>query len=251
MEDFNALKLSLICIGLALFFIAERLFPYAPTRTIKHDVKNVSFAVISAIVSRFWIVPITGLSLYLNWGITIHLPWYLEIPFYFILLDFWLYMWHRLMHQSKFLWRFHQVHHCDLSLDSTSALRFHFMELAFSALFRGSLLIFIHIPLEIVFIYEGLVFFFAAFHHSNIKLVKPLEKPLSKFWITPSLHWMHHHAVRQDTNSNYGVTTTLWDKLFGTYNTRKRSTDMKQGIEGTAPQDFTFIELQLLPFKRK
>jgi hypothetical protein len=44
----------------------------------------------------------------------------------FLLLDYTLYLWHRLNHRAPFLWRFHAVHHVDLDLDSTTGLRFHF-----------------------------------------------------------------------------------------------------------------------------
>ncbi|HLM62271.1 MAG TPA: hypothetical protein VK308_15815 [Pyrinomonadaceae bacterium] len=44
------------------------------------------------------------------------LPRLLEAILALILLDYTLYLWHVLTHKSKFLWRFHQVHHADLDL---------------------------------------------------------------------------------------------------------------------------------------
>ncbi len=45
-----------------------------------------------------------------------------------LLLDFWIYWWHRFNHRLPLLWRFHQVHHLDQWLDVTSAVRFQFGE---------------------------------------------------------------------------------------------------------------------------
>jgi sterol desaturase/sphingolipid hydroxylase (fatty acid hydroxylase superfamily) len=35
-----------------------------------------------------------------------------------------MYVWHRLNHRVPWLWRFHLVHHTDLDLDVSTALRF-------------------------------------------------------------------------------------------------------------------------------
>ena len=66
------------------------------------------------------------------------LPRALRIVLGFLLLDYTLYVWHRLNHRTPFLWRFHAVHHIDLDLDSTTGLRFHFGELALAAGFRAA-----------------------------------------------------------------------------------------------------------------
>lgn len=47
------------------------------------------------------------------------------------LLDYTLYLWHVISHKIPLLWRFHIVHHIDLDLDASTALRFHFGEMAF------------------------------------------------------------------------------------------------------------------------
>lgn len=53
------------------------------------------------------------------------LPLWLETTLAVVLLDYSLYAWHVLEHRSRPLWRFHAVHHVDLDLDPSTALRFH------------------------------------------------------------------------------------------------------------------------------
>src|SRR5919197_148395 len=65
------------------------------------------------------------------------LPLWLEVPLAVALMDYTLYLWHVLTHKVPFLWRFHQVHHVDLDLDASTALRFHFAELAISVPWRA------------------------------------------------------------------------------------------------------------------
>ena len=55
----------------------------------------------------------------------------------FLLLDLSFYYWHRANHGWPFLWRFHNVHHVDPDLDISTSVRFHFLEIAFSAAFRA------------------------------------------------------------------------------------------------------------------
>ena len=35
--------------------------------------------------------------------------------------------------------------------------------------------------------------------------------------MTPSMHRVHHSPEPHQTNSNYGVVFSFWDRLFGTY----------------------------------
>ena len=58
------------------------------------------------------------------------LPVWLEVPLAFMALDYTLYLWHALNHRVRFLWRFHQPHHSDRDMDASTALRFHFGEVA-------------------------------------------------------------------------------------------------------------------------
>ena len=62
-------------------------------------------------------------------------PWSVIVAI--ILLDYTLWWWHWANHMLPILWRFHLVHHVDLDLDSSTALRFHFGELGLSILYRA------------------------------------------------------------------------------------------------------------------
>ncbi|MFZ3376301.1 MAG: sterol desaturase family protein [Chthoniobacterales bacterium] len=63
------------------------------------------------------------------------LPAPLEFAFSFLLMDLASYYWHIVNHRVPFLWRFHNVHHIDPDLDASTDFRFHFGEVAMSAVF--------------------------------------------------------------------------------------------------------------------
>ena len=164
-----------------------------------------------------------------------------------LLLDFLIYWWHRANHRVPLLWRFHEVHHLDRFLDTTSALRFHFGEVLLSALARAGVILLLGFPFASVLVFEVLVLFAAVFHHSNLKLPPGLERALSRLVITPSIHWVHHHARRVDTDSNYGTIFSFWDPLFGTRSAKQRDRAMPIGTEGRAEESLPALLLH--PFR--
>jgi sterol desaturase/sphingolipid hydroxylase (fatty acid hydroxylase superfamily) len=164
-----------------------------------------------------------------------------------LLLDFWIYWWHRANHELPWLWRFHGVHHLDETLDTTTALRFHFGEVALSTGARAVVIVLLDIPLASVVVFEALVLACAIFHHSDARLPAGLERALSRMVVTPSIHWVHHHALRADTDSNYGTIFSFWDPLFGSRSRRRRTPGMKIGVE--RQRDQPFLPLLAAPFR--
>lgn len=115
-----------------------------------------------------------------------------------------------------------------------------------SAASRAGVIFLLGIPFFSVIVFETLVLLRALFHHSNLRVYARLEDWLSCLIITPSIHWGHHHAVRQDTDSNYGTTFSFWDRIFGSSSTTQRWLEMPIGVERTAER--TFFGLLIRPF---
>ncbi len=166
-----------------------------------------------------------------------------------LLLDLFIYAWHRANHVVPVLWRFHQVHHFDRHLDTTSAVRFHFGEVVLSAIMRGLYVGLMDIPLTSVLVFEAVVLLCSIFHHSNARLPSGVERALSMVIITPGIHWVHHHAVRKDTDSNYGTLFSFWDRLFGSRSKTTRWAEMPIGLEGEAT-DKSLVGLLLAPLQK-
>ncbi len=237
-ESVLALKGVAAGAWLALLFAAERLhpavaFPDGRGWALVRPARNLAFLIISAAVSLAIVVPVSrwaaGLELGLRPGFARAGP---GLVFDLLLLDFLIYWWHRANHRIAFLWRFHEVHHLDRFLDVTTAVRFHFGEVILSALARAGVIALFAMPLSSVLAFEALILAGAAFHHSNLKLSPRLEKVLSWFVVTPSIHWVHHHRVQRDTDSNYATILSLWDRVFGSRSPTRRTPEMEIGVEG-------------------
>jgi len=163
-----------------------------------------------------------------------------------VLLDFLIYWWHLANHRIPLLWRFHEVHHLDRFLDTTSALRFHFGEVLLSALARAAVILMLGFPFTSTLVFETLLLIATLFHHSNLRLPAGFERALSLVIITPSIHWVHHHARRSDTDSNYGSIFSFWDRIFASQSPTRRSPDMTIGVEGLPERPL--IHLIFRPF---
>ncbi len=218
--------------------------------TFKRWLKNIGFWPINTIVSLIFILPLTYYATEHHlWTRpeTFNMSWLILIDI--LIIDCFMYWWHRTVHEVPFFWRFHQVHHLDKTLDVTSAVRFHFGEIVFATLFRCILILIFSIPFSAVLIFEVILMVCNLFHHSNVKLNPTVEKYLSKIIVTPSIHWVHHHAIQKDTDSNYASFFSFWDILFKTHSQTIRTPSMKIGIIGEA-KDYSFWQLLLLPFKK-
>jgi len=165
-----------------------------------------------------------------------------------ILLDYALYIWHVLTHKVPQLWRFHLVHHIDLDLDTSTAVRFHFGEMLLSIPWRLAQIRLAGASPLAVSIWQTFLLASILFHHSNVRLPVRLERVLSFMIMTPRLHGTHHEARREHANSNWSSGFTIWDLLHGTYKWREA-----QGTTGVpAYQDIKDVTLPrciLLPFE--
>ncbi|MCA1661291.1 MAG: sterol desaturase family protein [Novosphingobium sp.] len=134
-----------------------------------------------------------------------------------LLMDYTIYLWHVATHKAPFLWRFHLVHHIDLDLDTTTALRFHAADMAISAPFRAAQVAAIGVSRRALRIWQGWFFLSILFHHSNLRLPERFERLLARFVTTPRMHGIHHSAVQGETESNWSSGFAFWDHLHRTF----------------------------------
>jgi sterol desaturase/sphingolipid hydroxylase (fatty acid hydroxylase superfamily) len=251
-QQFLAWKGVAVGAWFALFFIAERWRPAASPRLAEpswHRLsRNIALWAGNAVLSLLVVVPASAWAAAqaLDWRPT----WWRAaggLVADLLLLDFLIYWWHRANHEVPLLWRFHAVHHLDRFLDTTSAVRFHVGEVLLSALARAGVIALLAIPLSSVLAFEALVLMAAIFHHSNLRLPPALERALSWLVVTPSIHWVHHHRLRADTDSNYSTILSLWDRLFASRSPHTRSPEMPIGVE--AREEEAVLGLLAAPFR--
>ncbi len=169
-----------------------------------------------------------------------------------ILLDLTIYGQHVLAHKLPLLWKLHQVHHTDLVYDTTTGVRFHPLEIFFSLGVKVVAVFIIGADPSVVILFEIILNTCAVFNHANVNLPLSIDKQLRKIVVTPDMHRVHHSVYRNETDSNYGFSISIWDRIFGTYNDQPKDghINMKIGLEyARKNEDVNFKELILFPFK--
>jgi sterol desaturase/sphingolipid hydroxylase (fatty acid hydroxylase superfamily) len=179
-------------------------------------------------------------------------PSILEIVIGIVLLDYTLWWWHWANHRVPVLWRFHLVHHADLDMDSSTALRFHFGELSLSLLYRAGQIVIIGAGAGTLWIWQTVLFAAILFHHGNIRLPLAAERVLVRFVVTPRMHAIHHSDRQDETDSNWSSILSVWDVLHRTLTLGVPQREIRIGVPAYRdPADTGFWKINGMPFVRQ
>lgn len=160
-----------------------------------------------------------------GWGLFNALAWpaALEVLLCVLVLDLLIWMQHLVTHKVPLLWRIHRVHHTDRDIDVTTAIRFHPLEIALSMGLKISAVYVLGAPAIAVILFEILLNGMAMFNHANLALPPQIDAAFRLVIVTPDMHRIHHSIHRDEHDSNFGFSLSLWDRFFGTYRPSPRS----------------------------
>jgi sterol desaturase/sphingolipid hydroxylase (fatty acid hydroxylase superfamily) len=167
----------------------------------------------------------------------------------FLIIDLYMYVWHRLMHSFQLTWRFHQVHHTEMSMNTSTAYRFHTIEVILSNVPKLFLIWLLGIKPNYLLFYEITLAIELVFHHSNWAIHWKLDKFLSYFIVTPNIHRLHHSQSFPDTQCNYASFLTIWDKVFDTHSYPKYPEKLQLGLT-EYNNHLNIINLIFLPLRK-
>lgn len=182
------------------------------------------------------------------------LPFWLSVVLTVVLLDFVIYLQHRLFHAVPIFWRLHRMHHTDLDLDVTSGNRFHPIEILVSMVIKLAVVAFLGAPATGVLMFEVLLNATSQFNHGNIRIPLSLDRLLRLLLVTPDMHRVHHSVIPRETDSNFGFNLPWWDRLCGTYRPQPEAGHLGMTIglrEYRDPGQLTLGKLLLQPFRRR
>ncbi len=246
----------IIIVFLTLFMTLETLYPFLAQSKYRkkqrwHNTGNllVSFALnaaLSGVVSYCLTVATNN-----QFGLLYHLnmPFSVALISGVLLCDLNGYIAHRLYHKVPLFWRFHRVHHSDVELDASSALRMHPFEFIFQATTQATVLPLLGVSNSSFVIYVAFSLPLFIINHANIKFPNWYEKYVSLLFITPNWHRVHHSSKQIETDSNYADVFTLWDRIFSTHKSQKPE-EITFGLETLRKKESqTFWGMLLTPFK--
>jgi sterol desaturase/sphingolipid hydroxylase (fatty acid hydroxylase superfamily) len=180
------------------------------------------------------------------------LPRPVAVALIVVLLDYTLWIWHRVNHVVPFFWRFHLVHHVDRDMDASTAFRFHFGEQALSVGYRILQVAVLGADPLSLWIWHGLLSVSVVFHHSNSRLPLGLERVLCRVIVTPRMHGIHHSNYRNEANGNWSSFLSVWDYLHGTVLLSVPQDSIEVGVPAyEREEDVTIGEILAMPFRRQ
>jgi sterol desaturase/sphingolipid hydroxylase (fatty acid hydroxylase superfamily) len=220
-----------MAIGLVFLsaYIAEHLFPQRKELlSERHDLKNIGVGLVNllfTLASGYYLqkLIIYTLTHHIGFDGFTKLPVAVSLIFQILIIDLFGYWWHRINHSVSLFWKFHKFHHEDESMNTTTAVRFHTMELFFAVVAKAMVFPLIGITVT-GFVAYGILFFpVVLLVHSNIRISESTDLLFRKLFVSPNMHRIHHSNVIVETDSNYGSVFSFWDMIFRSYKKKSKS----------------------------
>jgi sterol desaturase/sphingolipid hydroxylase (fatty acid hydroxylase superfamily) len=256
----EAIKIGLIFGGLIFFLILELIIPYRENSIskIRRWMNNLTLGIINIIfyevVVASLLVTTASFVAKENIGLMnlVEIPTWLKIVDTIVFMDLMFYFLHILIHRIPLLWRFHRVHHTDLDVDVSTAMRFHLIEVFFRSLAGVGMIYFIGADPVGVFVFECLFLFSFFFQHSGIKLPRQIENLYWILFVPPPMHRIHHSVDLEERNTNFGGIFSIWDRIFGTLLTGVNQDQIWMGVDGHIQEKkLEIYHLLWMPFTPK
>lgn len=243
----------LLLLATIISFLAEWLVPYESDwnrdhgdgrRDIVHAVVNEVFNALSVSLLPTIVAFVPGFNAWpSDW------PMWGQLLLAITIADCGLTLVHYASHIYPVLWRFHAVHHSVKRMYGFNGLMKHPLHQAIETLGGTFPLILMGVPLDIAALLAFAVAIQLLLQHSNVDVkIGPLRYVLA---LSP-LHRFHHIKWQIEGDVNFGLFTTIWDRLLGTavYDPERRfsSNDLGIGKEPEYPKSY-FAQL-MQPFKQ-
>jgi len=210
----------LIVVGAGIIIALERRFPYDRGQRLLREgfwndliwyflIQSYVLAMLIAQLVR-WVDAGTGLS---HMGLVSAWPLAVQVVFFLVLHDLYIYWFHRLQHHSPVLWRIHEAHHSAKTVDWLSGSRSHSLEILINQSIELGAIVLLGGAPEVLLIKGAFSAVWGMYIHSNIDVRSGW---LQRIINGPEAHRWHHSADATDGSFNFGTKLAIWDWLFGT-----------------------------------
>ncbi|MBS1518601.1 MAG: sterol desaturase family protein [Bacteroidetes bacterium] len=251
--------LSLIIISAAavLMVVLEKLFPYTKGQRIFREGFFNDIIMYSIVQSYLLGLIIFG---FLNWvkfntdlyrySLIGDWPVWLQVLFFVITHDFYIYWFHRWQHNNRFLWRTHEAHHSPKTVDWLSGARSHSLEILINQSVEFAPIILLGAAPEVA-IYKGMISaVWGMFIHSNIDVrLGRLQYLING----PEMHrWHHSDDGGKEYQNNFGTKFAVWDWIFGTafFPDPEKRKPLRFGLSDTPEYPLSIEEEEITKFHK-
>lgn len=245
------LLIPLLIAAIAIAFAAERIAPYEPVwnldrgdlgRDTLHAIVNEGSAALSVAAVPLLAGLSPGAGVWPE-----HWPLWAQLALAILIADVGITLAHHTSHKWAPLWRLHAVHHSVTRLYGLNGLMKHPLHQAVETAAGTFPLLLIGLPMDIA----ALLGFSAAIQvmlqHVNMDL---RVGPLVHLWAVAPAHRHHHLASATDGDVNFGLFTSLTNRLLGTFVIdRPAPRDGQLGVTDRPDYPRTYLRQLAEPFR--
>jgi len=223
MSQSNLLITTSIILALwaVIIILWERMAPYRKGLPLFREgfwVDLVWYTIIQSFVMKivifdYIILPIQHHFDWSQWQGISRWPLWLQVSFFFVTHDLYIYLFHRFQHSNKYFWRIHEAHHSGKEVDFLSGSRSHVLEILINQTVEFGPIILLGASPEVVPIKALIDSMYGMFIHANINVRMGKWKYIFN---SPELHLWHHANYREVFHANFATKLSVWDYLFGT-----------------------------------
>jgi sterol desaturase/sphingolipid hydroxylase (fatty acid hydroxylase superfamily) len=172
-------------------------------------------------------------------------PVLLQVFFFFVTHDFYIYCFHRLQHHSKYLWRTHEAHHSVPDVDWLAGTRSHALEILINQTIEFAPIALLGAAPEVAIIKATLDAVWGMYIHSNVGV---RSGRLQYVINGPEMHRWHHARELAERNRNFGTKLAIWDWIFKTAYLPPEK-PRAYGLAGDEPYPEGFFGQQVAAFR--
>lgn len=173
------------------------------------------------------------------------------------------YLYHRMQHAVPILWELHKVHHSAQVMIGVTKDRVHPIDEIMNRWWDGLLpglcfgiwLFFALDPVEItvfglnVYMLRNTILMMDFVRHTHLKL--SYGRHLNAVLLSPHYHQLHHSIAEWHWDKNFGLTLSIWDRLFGTLVIPEKDEDFSFGLtDGEHDEYQSLYKLHVIPLRK-
>lgn len=241
MKSYEIISYSIIIAAAIFLIILERIFPYNRGQKIFREGFFNDFAlytiaqsyILGILIFVFIIRFIDDSAQLSRLQLFTNLPIWLQLIFFTITHDIYIYWMHRWQHKNKYLWRLHEAHHSPKKVDWLSGSRSHAFEILINQTIEFLPIVLLGSPPEVI-AYKGVISgVWGMYIHSNINVKTGW---LQKIINGPEMHRIHH-TTGKGRNRNFATKFAIWDWVFGTALLPQEKAD-EYGLKTYFPENY-------------
>jgi len=238
----EASSMVIIASSAIIFIILERIFPYNSGQRILRqgffdDLALYTIAqsyILGILIFNYIIHFIDTTSGISRLHLFANVPIWIQLIFFTITHDFYIYWMHRWQHKNKWLWRIHEAHHSPQKVDWLSGSRSHALEILINQSIEFLPIVLLGSPPEVI-AYKGIISaLWGMYIHSNLNIHSGRFQLLIN---GPEMHrW--HHTTGKGRNRNFSTKLAIWDWIFGTSYLPENERAEKYGLLSPFPAHY-------------